>query len=88
MAQYQVTLICTTGQYKPVSTLIDLPLGTTKKEIIEKGIIKIAQKRRWTNADLKRLGYTSYKARKYDAAKIAKQNAERYEQIKKERGWK
>ena len=50
-------------------------------------MIKICQKRYWTNADLKKYFYTRVKIREYDKEKIEKENAERYERIKKERGW-
>ena len=36
---------------------------------------------------LKKYGYTQIKVRVYDKQKIEQENAERYEQIKKERGW-
>ena len=95
MAQYQVTLICGTGQYKPVSTIITIPQvdeninllldKTEKKNIINKGIVKICQKRYWTNRDLKQYGYTTAKARVYDKEAIEKQNKERYEKLKEEK---
>ena len=88
MLNYQVTLTSTTGQYKAVSTIVKAEKITTKEEkqrVINKGIIKIAQQRRWTNTDLKKFGYTKVKIREYDKAKIDKQNAERYEKIKQEK---
>lgn len=93
--EYQVTLLCETGEYKPVSSIVKIDtLEYTKlgkieyvKEIRKRGIIKICQKRYWTNTDLKKYHYTKIKTREYDKEKIAKENAERYEQIKKERGW-
>lgn len=92
--QYQVTLICKTGQYKPVSTIINFQQSSdedltakaeTKKQIQQSGIIKICQKRYWTNADLKKYGYTAVKVRVYDKDAIAAENAERYERIKQEK---
>lgn len=88
MLNYQVTLTSTTGQYKAVSTIVKAEKITTKEEkqrVINKGIIKIAQQRRWTNTDLKKFGYTKVKIREYDKAEIDKQNAERYEKLKQEK---
>lgn len=88
MLNYQVTLTSTTGQYKAVSTIVKAEKITTKEEkqrVINKGIIKIAQQRRWTNQDLKKFGYTKVKIREYDKEKIDKQNAERYEKLKQEK---
>lgn len=88
MLNYQVTLTSTTGQYKAVSTIVKAEKITTKEEkqkVINKGIVKIAQQRRWTNTDLKKFGYTKVKIREYDKAKIDKQNAERYEKLKQEK---
>lgn len=91
--EYQVTLMTENNRYKPVSCIVSIEqeLGydmtqsrTRKKEIINKGIIKIAQKRLWNNQDLARYGYTRAKVRLYDKAKIEEQNKQRYEQIKEE----
>jgi hypothetical protein len=59
-----------------------------RKEIHNKAIVKICAQRHMTLKDLTYYGYTKVKAREYDAEAIAKENAERYEQIKAERGWK
>ena len=88
MLNYQVTLTSTTGQYKAVSTIVKAEKIATKEDkqgVINKGIIKIAQQRRWTNQDLKKFGYTKVKIREYDKAKIDKQSAERYEKLKQEK---
>ena len=71
--QYQVTLYCTTGQYKPVSCIVTMMKKSddenllknprTKKEIVHKGIVKICQKRYWTNKDLVKYNYTKAKVR-------------------------
>lgn len=72
--QYQVTLICATGQYRPVSTIVtieqendeNLLLDPNKKqEIIQKGVIRICQQRYWTDRDRKKYAYTKVKARVY-----------------------
>ena len=95
--QYQVTLISESGKYRPVSCIVymeqaeDVDLTADKamkSAIVKQGVIKIAQKRLWTSADLKNYGYTKSKCRLYDKEKIEKENAERYEKIKAERGWK
>ena len=87
----QFTLFCTTGQYKPVSTTLQVASLEDYKakatQYKEKAIKKIAQQRRWTNADLSCYHYTSLKVRVYDKEKIAQANAKRYEQIKKANGW-
>jgi hypothetical protein len=93
--QYQVTLFCADGTYKPVSCIVTknteliLAVGkeTYMKRIKEDGIKKICYKRGWTTNDLIRFGYTKMKIREYDKEKIEQENKERYEQIKKERGW-
>jgi len=95
MKEYQVTLLCTTNQYKPVSTIVKYNmsdyLNRTNDEHIkaikDKGIKQICIKRNWTSKDLLKYSYLKCKIREYDKEKIDKQNKERYEQIKKERGW-
>ena len=93
LKEYQITLISTSGKYKPVSCIVKkdskevLEKGRDVfiKELQQQGIIKICQKRLWNNSDLKRYGYTKVKVREYDKEKIAKENAERYEKIKEEK---
>ena len=91
MIQAQVTLLCSTGKYRPVSCLVDVESEQYfidhKKEIQTKGIQKICIKRLWQSYHLKQYGYTKCKMRVYDKEKIEKENAERYERIKRERGW-
>ena len=74
--KYQVTLFCTTNQYKPISTIITIKQAEeainllenkeTKKDIVHKGIVKICQKRYWNNKDLVRYNYLKAKARKVE----------------------
>lgn len=73
--KYQVTLFCTTGKYKPVACIVnneqpdnlDWTLDKDKrKELQRKGVIKIAQKRYWTQSDLKKYNYTKCKMRAVD----------------------
>jgi len=92
--QYQVTLLCKSGEYKPVSAIVTVEQADSrnllddpikKKEIQTNGIRKICFARRWDGADLKKFGYTSCKMRVYDKAQIAKENEERYNQIKEKK---
>ena len=83
--QYQVTLICDNGKYKPVSTIVTLEETSDKKIIMREGQRKIMVQRYWSMADLKKYGYTKGKVREYDREKIARENAERYERIKEEK---
>lgn len=91
MKQYQITLICGDGKYKPVSCIIkreneiDLADTIAKKQLIADGAKKICQVRGWVFADLKKFGYTSAKTREYDKEKIAAAAKERYERIKEEK---
>lgn len=95
MKEYQVTLLCQTKQYKPVSTIVKLDIATlfnlTTKEICAEirkhGITKICQTRYWTTADLKKYNYTIVKMREYNKQKIEEEKKQKYEQIKKEKGW-
>ena len=59
--QYQVTMVCATGQYRPVSTIVTIEQSNDdnlllnpkkKKEIIDKGIVRICQKRYWTSREV------------------------------------
>ena len=92
--QYQVTLICKTGAYKPVSCIIeveqkqgiDLTKDTVmKKGIIERGVNKICASRFWTAKDLQKYGYLSAKIRLYDKLAIEKQKKENYEKLKEQK---
>lgn len=89
--KYQVTLICTTGQYKPVSCIIekkqaeDVDLTQNKVEktqLINEGVKKICVKRYWNKTDLTKNHYTRAKIRVYDKEKIEAENKTRYEAIK------
>lgn len=70
--QYQVTLFCPTGAYKPVACIVtneqaedvDLSMDKQERKKMQKaGVVKICQKRYWSLADLSRYGYTRYKIR-------------------------
>ena len=91
--EYQVTLICKTGQYKPMSTIVeyeevDLKDKKQKSKVAQKGLEKICVRRCWKSTDLKKYNYSIIKVRRYDKDKIAWDKAIRYNEIKKERGWK
>lgn len=83
--QYQVTLICENGKYKPVSTIVTMEETTDRRAIMREGQKKIMIKRYWSMADLTRYGYTKGKIREYDKEKIERENAARYEALKEEK---
>lgn len=83
--QYQVTLICESGKYKPVSTIVTMEETTDKKAIMREGQRKIMVKRYWSMADLTKYGYTKGKIREYDKEKIEQENAARYEALKEQK---
>ena len=90
--EYQITLVCSTGQYKPVSCIIQEEQGNNlsdlskvpeyRKTLLDRGIKKICAKRYWSSADLKRNHYTTAKIRLYDKEKIEAENKAKYEAIK------
>lgn len=90
MREIQVTLVSTKG-YRPVSCIIQVPsisqYAANKSKYQLQAVQKMCAKRHWTARDLTAYGYTGIKARVYDPEKIAAENAARYEQIKRERGW-
>lgn len=72
--QYQITLICATGQYRPVSTIVTIEqeneenlllIPEQKAHIIANGIRRICQQRLWTKRDVAKYGYTKVKSREY-----------------------
>ena len=94
MKEYQVTLICGQGMYKPVSCIVkreqysDVDYSSNsivKKELQKAGITKICQKRGWNLSDLSRFGYSRYKVRAYDKSAIEQANQERYAKINEEK---
>ena len=85
--EYQVTLMCASGKYKPVSCIIkneevDLTNKDVRTELVKQGTQKICIKKYWSSKDLKKYGYTKAKIREYDKQKIAEESAARYEAIK------
>ena len=91
MITLQITLFDKGGHYKPVSTLINVEsieyFKSHKEEVKIAGVVKICQKRGWTQRELEKYGYKTCKIRVYDPEKIKQEAKDRYEQIKKERGW-
>lgn len=63
LMKYQVTIY--SEKYKPISTIITVEDTATKQEILNKGVVKIAQKRYWDKKDLIKYGYTKVKHRPY-----------------------
>lgn len=90
MITVQITLFSTEG-YKPLSTLLRVEswedYQQNKVKYRNSAIVKICAKRYMQAYDLRKYGYTEVRVRIYDPEQIAKEKAERYEQIKKERGW-
>lgn len=85
--EYQVTLICKDGRFRPLSCLIkaeafNLADILTKKSIIKRGVQKICTSKLWDKTDLVRYGYTKVKIREYNKEKIALENEARYTAIK------
>ena len=90
MTKIQITLTSDQG-YKPLSTVIQVPsvenYKANKSKFKKEALINICGHRRVDATWLRQYGYIHFKARVYDPVKIAKQNKERYDKIKKERGW-
>lgn len=79
MKEYQVTMYCATGQYKPISTIVKIEQvhddnllldANRKKEIINKGVIKICQKKYWGKREIQKYGYTKVRAREYKKEQV------------------
>lgn len=88
--EYQVTLLCENGKYRPVSTIVkheevDLRNIVLKREIVSAGVKKICFNKLWQKKDLLKYGYTEVKVREYDKKKIEAEAAARYEKIKEEK---
>lgn len=90
MITIQCTLFSVTNKYRPISTLLEIEsikyYNTHKQEVQQRAIDKIVVQRKTERWCLKRDGYTRMKVRVYDKKKI-EEAKERYEKIKKERGW-
>ena len=74
---YQVTLFCTTGQYKPVSAIVKKDDSLIKevgkdefiRQLSTEGDKKICIKRYWTKREVKRYNYNRIKIREYETKK-------------------
>ena len=86
---YQVTLFCNSGRYKPVSTIVKkkeaVDLASEKRKLVNEGAQKICYSKGWSGKDLQKYGYVSAKVRVYDKEKLDKEAKERYNKIKEEK---
>ena len=91
---YQVTLLCADGRFRPVSCLVSVEQKAgvdltkdreTRYSIKQDGIKKICCLKRWTKNDLVKYNYSRVKVRLYDKVKIETERAERYESIKEKK---
>lgn len=87
--QLQVTIFHKTNKYKPISTLVEIPMADVVKKNYQpyksKAIEKICLKRRWRYAEMVQMGYTKISCRIYDKEKIEEENKRRYEEIKRKK---
>lgn len=92
--KYQVTIMCKTGAYKPISCLIEMEQEqgedltkniVKKKEITTRGVNKICASRGWSARELQKYGYATVKCRYYDKDAIIREQAERYAKLKEEK---
>jgi hypothetical protein len=67
MVKIQVTYFDTTGKYKPVASVIEVPSTYSfykKREYwVNRAKSIIKAKRYWTDDDMEKFGYTEYKAK-------------------------
>ena len=74
--EYQVTLFCSTGKYKPVSTIVqtetevDIKDKEQLRKLVAKGMEKICAKRYMLPKDFYRMGFDKSKVREYNKEKI------------------
>lgn len=91
MIKLQFTVFCTSGKYRPISTLVDVEsveyYKIHAKEVQKRALQKICAQRYVGGSWLKENDYTSMKVRIYDKEKIEAEKKARYAAIKKERGW-
>lgn len=71
MVKIQCTLFNTTGQYRPVSTVIEVysvaVFKACYKDYKKKAITKICLQRGWTQRELDMYNYNEFKARVYNS---------------------
>jgi len=81
MITLQITLFDKENRYKPISTLIAVEsvryYNEHVKEIKEKGIIKICQKRGWTARELKKYNYLTCKVRVFNKIETTKERKDK-----------
>ena len=91
MELIQVTLYDKLGKYRPISTLCQVEsiewFKKNKEKVKIEGVIKICQKRGWTQKELEKYNYKTCKMRVYNPEKIKQEAKEKYEKIKKDKGW-
>lgn len=91
MELIQVTLYDRQGKYRPVSALCKVEsiewFKEHREEVKVAGVVKICQKRGWTQRELEKYNYKTCKMRVYDPEQIKQEAKERYEKIKKDKGW-
>lgn len=91
MVRYQFTIFCADGKYKPISTILECKSDgdylANQREYKKRAVAKICAQRNITPQWLRKYNYTQMAVRFYDPQAIEQQKRERYEQIKKERGW-
>jgi hypothetical protein len=67
MVKIQITYFDTTGKYKPVASVIEVPSTYSfykKREYwVNRAKSIIKAKRYWTDDDMEKFGYTEYKAK-------------------------
>jgi hypothetical protein len=85
----QITIISDEGR-RPLSALVECDswqeYQANKARYRDNAIMRILASRHMTLRDAQQYGYNTVKARVYDREKIAKENAELYAKIKKEKG--
>lgn len=78
LKKFQITLYCTTGEYRPVSCILTRDTQEIERvgkeaflESLKKdGIKKICMERGWTKAEVLKYHYLKMKMREYDEEKI------------------
>ena len=69
----QITIFHNKQEFKPISTIIKADNLDNKRELVKRGMTKIATKKGLTPQEIYSRGYTIAKVREYDKEKIQKQ---------------
>lgn len=92
MVTLQYTLFCTSGKYKPISTLIDVEsidyYKSHSKELRRRALMKMCAQRYVGSSWLKEHDYTKLKVRIYDKEKIEAEKRARNTANSAKYGWK